>query len=243
MTDIGVVRGRFQVFHLKHLEYILAAKMRCRKLLIGIEEPERIFRKEKNPFTYYERFEMIHDSLIDFGIRRDEFEIIPFPSDHPERILNFVPQNAEFYLNLCDADDARLLEALEAMGLKTEVLLQKTSETKGITSSEVRARILSGQEWRSFVPKKVYEYIMCYHLDERMIVYQKYLEEQTLFEAVEQLEEEEQYREEIDGYWGVIPVREEEKEEMEQNSSEEPTRYSGDEYLGVLEPEQDTQEK
>ena len=50
MTDIGVVRGRFQVFHLKHLEYVLAAKMRCRKLLIGIEEPERIFRRDKSVY-------------------------------------------------------------------------------------------------------------------------------------------------------------------------------------------------
>lgn len=216
MTDIGVVRGRFQVFHLKHLEYVLAAKMRCRKLLIGIEEPERIFRKEINPFTYYERFEMIHDSLIDFGIRRDEFEIVPFPSDHPERILNYVPQSAEFYLNICDKDDEKLLADLEGMGLRTEVLIQKNPETKGITSSEVRECILNGQEWRSLVPKKVYEYIMCYHLDERMIAYQTYLEEQTLFDAVSQLEEEEEYREEIESYWGKIPVQTEEMPEIDE---------------------------
>lgn len=198
--ELGVVRGRFQVFHLKHLEYVLAAKMRCRKLLIGIEEPDRIFRKDQNPFTYFERFEMIHDSLIDFGIRRDEFEIIPFPSDHPERIKNYVPQGAEFYLNICDEDDEKLLKELDKIGFKTEVLIQKTPDTKGVTSSEIRDCILSGREWRSLVPKKVYEYIMCYHLDERMIAYKKYLEEQTLFDAVAQLEEEEEYREEMESY-------------------------------------------
>ena len=31
MKDIGVVNGRFQVLNLKHMEYILAAKMRCQK--------------------------------------------------------------------------------------------------------------------------------------------------------------------------------------------------------------------
>ena len=36
MIDIGVVHGRFQPLHLKHMEYILAAKMRCRKLIICI---------------------------------------------------------------------------------------------------------------------------------------------------------------------------------------------------------------
>ena len=214
MTDIGVVRGRFQVFHLKHLEYVLAAKMRCRKLLIGIEEPDRIFRKDQNPFTYYERFEMIHVSLIDFGIRRDEFEIVPFPSEHPERILNYVPQGAEFYLNLCDEDDEKLLAELEKMGFQTEVLIEKNEETRGVTSSEVRECILNGREWRSLVPKKVYEYIMCYHLDERMIAYKKYLEEQTLFDAVAQLEEEEEYREEMENFG-------KEEEELRVNSSAE----------------------
>lgn len=229
MVDIGVVRGRFQIFHLKHLEYVLAAKMRCRKLLIGIEEPDRIFRKEMNPFTYYERFEMIHDSLIDFGIRRDEFEIVPFPSEHPERILNYVPPYAEFYLNICDEDDEKLRIALEKMGLKTEVLIQKDSESKGISSSDIREYILTGQEWKTLVPKKVYEYIMCYHLDERMIAYQQYLEEQTLFEAVEQLEEEEAYREEMEYFTELEQDQSDETEPEEPAAEEEETFEFGEE--------------
>ena len=31
MIETGVINGRFQVLHLKHMEYILAAKMRCNK--------------------------------------------------------------------------------------------------------------------------------------------------------------------------------------------------------------------
>ena len=40
MTRTGIVNGRFQVLHLKHMEYILAAKMRCDKLYIGITNPD-----------------------------------------------------------------------------------------------------------------------------------------------------------------------------------------------------------
>ena len=36
MVETGVAFGRFQIFTLKHMEYILAAKMRCHKLYIGI---------------------------------------------------------------------------------------------------------------------------------------------------------------------------------------------------------------
>lgn len=39
MIKTGVVHGRFQPLHLKHMEYILAAKMRCQKLYIGITNP------------------------------------------------------------------------------------------------------------------------------------------------------------------------------------------------------------
>ena len=40
MTEIGVIHARFQVLHLKQLELILAAKMRCKKLYIGISHPD-----------------------------------------------------------------------------------------------------------------------------------------------------------------------------------------------------------
>ena len=79
---------------------------------------------------------------------------------------------------------------------------------------------MTGQDWKTLVPKKVYEYIMCYHLDERMIAYQQYLEEQTLFEAVEQLEEEEAYREEME-YFTELEQDRSERTETEEPSEEE----------------------
>lgn len=69
MTEIGVVNGRFQVLHFKHMEYILAAKMRCKKLFIGLTNPDSLHTRDSvndtnrsaksaNPLTYYERYEM-----------------------------------------------------------------------------------------------------------------------------------------------------------------------------------------
>ena len=43
MDEKGVIHGRFQMFHLKHLEYVLAAKMHCKKLYIGITHPDNTF--------------------------------------------------------------------------------------------------------------------------------------------------------------------------------------------------------
>lgn len=36
MRHIGVVCGRFQIFHNEHLQYVMAAKEKCEHLIIGI---------------------------------------------------------------------------------------------------------------------------------------------------------------------------------------------------------------
>ena len=46
MVEKGIVYGRFQILHFKHLEYFLAAKMRCRKLYIGIMVPDSSYLEE-----------------------------------------------------------------------------------------------------------------------------------------------------------------------------------------------------
>lgn len=167
MEEIGVIHGRFQIFHLKHMEYMLAVKMRCRKLIVGIMEPDG-GRTERNPLTYYERFEMIHDALIDFGVKREEFEIVPFPIERGEVLLNYVPQEAVYYMSMVDEFEEEKLKILDILGLKTEILWRKSPGTKGITGTEVRECIAAGKEWRSLVPKTVYQYMVTRGLDERI---------------------------------------------------------------------------
>ncbi|MBP3706729.1 MAG: adenylyltransferase/cytidyltransferase family protein [Clostridia bacterium] len=36
MEKIGVVCGRFQIFHNEHLQYVMAAKEKCEHLIVGI---------------------------------------------------------------------------------------------------------------------------------------------------------------------------------------------------------------
>ena len=40
MDKLGAVCGRFQIFHLDHLRYVLAAKERCEHLIVGITSPD-----------------------------------------------------------------------------------------------------------------------------------------------------------------------------------------------------------
>ena len=113
MIEKGLVYGRFQILHLKHVEYILAAKMRCKRLYIGItmsddlhvsggEEDNYRVRRSANPLTYIERYEMLRDTLLSFGVPREEFEIIPFPIDRVEYLGQYLPEGAVCFMSICD---------------------------------------------------------------------------------------------------------------------------------------------
>lgn len=64
--DTAVLIGRFQGLHNVHIELMKEAKRRADKLIIivGSAEQPRTF---KNPFTFGERFDMIHSALADAG--------------------------------------------------------------------------------------------------------------------------------------------------------------------------------
>lgn len=179
MVETGVIHGRFQVLHLKHMEYLLAAKMRCKKLYIGISNPDDSYIKESesdkqrstkaaNPFTYFERMQMIQNALMDFGVKREEFDIIPFPINRPEYILQYAPKDATFFMSICDEWGEEKKKVLEGLGVKVEVLWNRTTETKGTTATEVRKHIVNGTPWSHLVPKTTYEYIIANGLDERI---------------------------------------------------------------------------
>lgn len=179
MIETGVVYGRFQVLHLKHMEYILAAKMRCRKLYIGITLPDDIYKPEDeelnyrtkrnaNPLTYFERFEMIEEAVLEFGVPRDSFDIIPFPIDRPRYIRQYAPRNAVYFMSICDEWTQENERLFAELGLEMEVLWRREREEKGITGTQIRQRILAGEPWSDLVPKSVYEYIVSHRIDSRI---------------------------------------------------------------------------
>ena len=179
MIETGVVFGRFQILNLKHLEYILAAKMRCKKLYIGISFPDDVYIKEEdevddrmkkssNPLSYFERFEMIRDALLDFKVPRDAFDIIPFPIERPEYLARYVPENAVYFLGICDEKTRKNEELLKGMGYTVEVLWRRDESEKGISGTQVRQRILADERWNDLVPRTVFEYIISHGIDNRI---------------------------------------------------------------------------
>ncbi len=163
MAEIGVVHGRFQVFHLDHLKYVLAARERCRHLIIGITNPDPTLTKadaadpkrsspEENPLTYFERYTIIREVMLDQGLEQADFSLVPFPINFPELYRFYLPLDAVFYLTIYDDWGRRKLEMFRSLGLNVEILWTKPPEQKGIRATEVRRRMGCGEEWEHLVP-------------------------------------------------------------------------------------------
>lgn len=179
MDSIGVIHGRFQMLHKGHMEYLLAGKQRCRHLVIGIANPDVQMTKynetsphrsarKANPLTYYERFQMLQGSLVEYGVSPEEFDIVPFPINYPELLFNYVPQNARFYITIYDAWGIEKKKLLEEIGCSVEVMWRRGNETRITSGTEVRERIASGQPWKHLVPEFVYNYILVNGIDARI---------------------------------------------------------------------------
>ena len=177
--QVGVIHGRFQVFHNDHLTYLLAGAERCEKLIIGITNPEPALTgpdeadrarssRAANPLTYEERRSMIDAVLSSPGIRMERYSIVPFPVNFPELYADYVPLDATFFLTIYDAWGERKLEMFESMQLKTHILWRRPLSDKGITSTEVRRRIADGEPWHHLVPKGAADYLQSIDLASRL---------------------------------------------------------------------------
>lgn len=164
MTDLGVAHGRFQILHNDHLKYLLAAKARCRHLVIGITNPDPTLTRadaadpkrnvpENNPLTYYERLCIMTAVFREEGFGPDDFSVVPLPINVPELYRYYVPLEAVFFLTIYDDWGEKKLQMFQSLGLKTEILWRKSPEEKGLTSTEIRRRIVKGQAWKHRVPQ------------------------------------------------------------------------------------------
>jgi cytidyltransferase-like protein len=155
----GMIHGRFQPFHLGHLEYLRGAAARSDEVWIGITNPDpaRVRKEpsdplrhlpESNPWSYAERLLMVKEVARDEGI---EIHVIPFPVNEPELWPAYVPRGATQYLRLFSEWGGTKLERMREADY--EVVILDEGVEKEISGAEVRSALRSGGDWRSLVPQ------------------------------------------------------------------------------------------
>lgn len=176
---MGVVHGRFQVLHLDHMAYIMAAKELCSRIIVGITNPDPGFiladqtdpgrsLESNNPLTYYERLWLIEAALRSRGLGPDEYLIVPMPINRPEFIRYYVPPDATYFLTIYDQWGDKKLETLESLGLECHVLWKRPEEQKNIKGRELRLKMARGGNWEDQVPEACIGLLKAWHIPERL---------------------------------------------------------------------------
>jgi len=157
----------------------LAGKARCENLVVGITNPDPMLSREDeadptrstllaNPLTYFERYLMVVEALNDEGVDSRDFSVVPFPINLPELYRYYVPMDAVFFITICDTWGERKFDLLTGQGLHVEVMWRRTPDTKGLTGSEIRRKIVFGEPWEHLVPRSSARLLTKWNVVERL---------------------------------------------------------------------------
>ncbi len=152
----GVFVGRFQPFHNGHLEVIKRIMNEVDELVIVVGSSQYSHRLD-NPFTAGERIAMIRKAIEEEGIQLSRIWIIPVPDVHQHalwvsQIVGYSPKFDVVYAN--EPLTRRLF--IEA-GFKVELMPLIKREI--YLATEIRKRMLTGEDWKNLVPSSVANFI------------------------------------------------------------------------------------
>lgn len=177
LHQIACIHGRFQPFHLGHVDYLQVCLQQWQQVLVGVAEitPVRLSfpgvehrnRPSANPLTYLERTIIIRECGRNLGISDSRIEFIPFPIDEPSTLPNIFPRHvACVTTRLYDWNDEKI-RRLKNEGYSVHVLEQ--CQKVPFDGSKIRALIRSGDDsWRAMVNPAVAHLLDCWELRPRL---------------------------------------------------------------------------
>ncbi|HSA97781.1 MAG TPA: nicotinamide-nucleotide adenylyltransferase [Candidatus Nitrosotenuis sp.] len=145
---IGLLIGRFQPFHLGHLDAVKFALSIVDELLIGIGSSNK-FNEKRNPFTADERRQMIESSLDEATLGKVRIHYIPDMNDHEKwtyQIDEIVPKYDVVFSN-----DEFTHTLFGKRGIKIISVPLKQREV--LSGTDIRVRIRDGMDWFGLVPE------------------------------------------------------------------------------------------
>ena len=144
----GLLIGRFQPFHLGHLDAVLFGLSRTENLFIGIGSSNKS-NERRNPFSAEERREMIISSIESSMADRLKIFDIPDVGDHEKwtfEIDKIVPKYDVIFTN--DEFTKTLFEKRE-MNVVPVVL----KDREKFSGTNIRELIADDKNWQDLVPR------------------------------------------------------------------------------------------
>ena len=144
----GLLIGRFQPFHLGHLEALQFALSKVDKLWVGLGSSNKPVKKN-NPFTAEQRKEMILSSIDDSMNEKISIYFIPDVDNHIkwiEKIDTIVPK---FDIIFSNDDLTKHLYSKRNVQVLTIPFLNRES----LSGTNIRDLIIRDQKWDDLVPE------------------------------------------------------------------------------------------
>ena len=143
----GLLIGRFQPFHLGHLDALRFALSKVDKLWVGLGSSNKPIEKN-NPFSAEERKKMILSSIDDSIRNKIEIYFISDFEDHikwAEHIDTIVPK-----FDIVFTNDEMTKHLYSKRQTKVDVI--PFTKRDALSGTNIRDLILRDQPWEEFVP-------------------------------------------------------------------------------------------
>ena len=157
MVNRGLYVGRFQPFHLGHLDAIQHVLKEVDELVVVIGSAQ-YSHNTNNPFTAGERLVMVRKALQEAGMDYSNLWIVPVPDVHlhmlwVSAVVGYTPKFNVLYSN--EPLTKRLF--MEAgFEVKTTPLFKR----KVYMSTIIREKMIKDDSWTELVPKSVADFIL-----------------------------------------------------------------------------------
>lgn len=158
---VACFTGRFQPFHLQHLEVLTALGKNFDRIIIGVTNPDLNNLQEHsasqhrhtddaNPFSYESRVRIISDSIAEIpDLNAVEIEIISFDLNDPGSWK--VPAETVFALRIFSPWEASKLTLFSDLGFET---LELPAPSAKLSASDIRQLLIANDSsWETLVAR------------------------------------------------------------------------------------------
>jgi nicotinamide-nucleotide adenylyltransferase len=161
----GLLIGRYQPFHLGHLHCIQDVLKKLPEVIIAIGSAQ-FSHTLHNPFTAGERITMIRLAMDEAKIDPSNYYIIPIRDlrIHDLWVAYVVSQTPRF--EIVFSNEPVTSRLFKEAGFRVEPL--PFYEREAYSATEIRERVVRGENWDELVPVSVAAYIRNIFGDERL---------------------------------------------------------------------------
>ena len=156
MTSRGLYVGRFQPFHLGHLDAIKEVLKAVDELVIAIGSAQ-YSHNLNNPFTAGERLVMVRQALKEADVDYSRIWIVPVPDVHLHMLWVSALEGYTPHFNVVFSNEPLTRRLFMEKGYKVKSI--RFFEREIYISTLIREKMLKDESWTSFVPKSVAEFI------------------------------------------------------------------------------------